>query len=254
MKMIKRLPPILLAMLIQLVAFGICRLVDTYGGQEVTLSAFNWALIQGALAAVMTLLSRMSYWWIGIQLVFAPLLILGLAFEIPLWIFPLTLVVLLMVFWNVAINRVPLYLTNTKTTDKLLSLLPKEQGGRFADLGCGLAGTLVTLAKARPDMEFHGFETAPVPFMISKLRALLAGASNVHIHFVSLWVANLSHFDRVYCFLSPVPMPDLYLKARDEMPKGSLFISNSFTVPNIKPSRTVNVQDGRKTKLFIWKM
>jgi len=254
MKIINRLPPVFVALLIQLIAFGVCRLIASVASGAETLSVFEWAVAQGGIAALITVLFRLSYWWIAIQLIFPPLLIVGMAFHVPLWIFPLILILLLMVFWNVAINRVPLYLTNSKTTDKLLTLLPKENGARFADLGCGLAGTLVTLAKSRPDMEFHGFETAPVPYVVSKLRAKLAGASNVHIHFVSLWMADLSAFDRVYCFLSPVPMPDLYVKAQEEMKPGSLFISNSFSVPDKKPSRTVNVQDGRKTKLFIWKI
>ena len=35
---------------------------------------------------------------------------------------------------------------------------------------------------------------------------------------------------------------------------GSLFISNSFTVPGQTPDEIVEVADRRKTKLLIWRM
>ncbi len=248
-----KLPPIGVALVVQALVFAVLYLLKEQGSMFGNLSLFELSILQGALAAVSTTRTNLSYWWVGIQFAAPPLLLLGLAFSIPLWVFPVVLILLLLVFWNVAINRVPLYLTNSLTTEKLLNLMPRE-GARFADLGSGLAGTLIRLAKNRPDCEFYGFETAPVPYLMSYLRAKLSGASNVHIHFVSLWNADLSQFDVVYCFLSPVPMPALYEKAKEEMKKGSRFISNSFVVPNKKPSRTINVSDGRKTKLFIWNM
>ncbi|MBE7636900.1 class I SAM-dependent methyltransferase [Sneathiella sp. P13V-1] len=252
--MIFKFPPIVTALVVQALVFVVLYSLKEHASMFANLSLFELSLLQGALAAVSTKRTSLSYWWVGIQFAAPPLLLLGLAFSIPLWVFPVVLILLLLVFWNVAINRVPLYLTNNSTTEKLLSLMPKEEGALFADLGSGLAGTLIRLAKARPDGQFHGYETAPVPFLMSYIRAKLSGARNVHLHFVSLWNADLSHFDVVYCFLSPVPMPDLYEKAKGEMKKGSRFISNSFVVPNKKPSRTVSVSDGRKTKLYIWDM
>jgi hypothetical protein len=249
------LPPIFVILAIQAVVSLVLWTAHPYIAALIgyTIPLFWLAIVQGTLAAFLTIVIRMSSWWIVIQCLAPPLLVLGLALQVPLWVFPLIIVLLMAVFWNVAINRVPLYLTNHKTAMRLSSLLPKEQGGHFADLGSGLAGTLHELAALRPDFQFHGFETAPGPFLLSWLKTLVSGKKNVHIHFVSLWKADLSQFKAVYCFLSPVPMADLYKKAASEMTPGSLFISNSFVVPDHKPQRTVAVKDGRKTKLLIWK-
>jgi len=178
--------------------------------------------------------------------------LLGLAFSLPFWSFPVILIALLLVFWNVAVNRVPLYLTNQKTSVKLVSLLPKQAGLKVADLGSGLAGTLREMAAKRPNQQFVGFETAPLPFLISWILTKFSGQKNVTIRFKSFWSVDLGEFDVLYCFLSPIPMEKLFDKAASELTEGSLFISNSFTVPGHKPNRTVSVRDGRKTKLLIW--
>jgi hypothetical protein len=70
----------------------------------------------------------------------------------------------------------------------------------------------------------------------------------------SLWACDLAAYDVVFAFLSPVPMPALWLKARREMRSGSLFISSSFAVPGQSPDREVTVDDLRQTRLMIWKM
>jgi len=159
-----------------------------------------------------------------------------------------------MIFWNVAINQVPLYLTNSLTVDKLADLLPTRAGLNVVDLGSGLGGTMRGLSSKRSGQHFYGYETAPIPFLLSWLFAKLDGRSHTEFYLKSFWTTDLGKYDVVYCFLSPIPMPDLYAKAVREMKPGSLFISNSFTVPNHKPNRTVTVRDGRQTKLMIWKI
>jgi len=65
----------------------------------------------------------------------------------------------------------------------------------------------------------------------------------------TLWIRSLveapSQFLVVYCFLSPVPMPPLFDKARREMRPGSLLISNSFQITGHPADEIVSVDDLR---------
>ena len=63
---------------------------------------------------------------------------------------------------------------------------------------------------------------------------------------------ELAYYDVVYAFLSPEPMPRLWEKVKDEMLPGSIFVSNSFAVPNIEPSEIWELSDERKTVLYIY--
>jgi len=147
-----------------------------------------------------------------------------------------------------------LYLTNTRTKAALATLLPKEANFRFADLGCGLGGPVLSLSRVRPDGYFTGFETAPALFLMAWLRRRLSGGANIEIIFSDFWSQNLGEFDVVYCFLSPVPMPALFEKARLQMKPGSLLVSNSFEVPGTPADDILEVDDARNTKLHLWRM
>ena len=90
--------------------------------------------------------------------------------------------------------------------------------------------------------------------MIAWFRIHLSRGKNIQLHFGNIWDMDLSKFDVVYAFLSPVPMAQLFLKVRSEMRHGSLFISNSFEVPDEKPTEILQIDDRRKTKLLIWRL
>jgi hypothetical protein len=49
-------------------------------------------------------------------------------------------------------------------------------------------------------------------------------------------------------------MEALWDKARREMRPGSLFISNTFAVPDHPPQETLAVDDLHHSKLFLWRM
>ncbi|MDF2366502.1 class I SAM-dependent methyltransferase [Sneathiella sp.] len=248
--------PVFAALAIQAVVFGglylLRPLVEEAIGRPVPLL---WlVLAQGLIAGIATRGFGFSAPWVIGQVIAPPLLLLALALDLPSWIFPVILILLLLVFWNVAVGRVPLFLTNRTTSAALLKLLPQKKGLHMADLGSGLGGTLRHLAKERPAAQFTGLETAPLPFALSWMLGRLNGAKNLDFRFRDIFKEDLGKFDVVYCFLSPVPMPALFEKAKAEMKPGSLFISNSFEVPGRKPQRTVKVDDRRQTKLLIWKM
>ena len=97
-------------------------------------------------------------------------------------------------------------------------------------------------------------ETAPLPFLLSRLRILLRGYRNCSVSWGSLWDCDLAQYDVVFAYLSPVPMGRLWRKAQDEMRPGALFISNSFDVPEQPPLYTYSVDDLHHSTLYIWRM
>lgn len=210
---------------------------------------------QGVIAARLgERLFRLPRWWIPIQMVMPSAAALLSGFDVPAWIYLAAFIVLALVFWNAAGSRVPLYLTNATTETALAALLPPRPAARFIDLGHGFGATVLTLAKVRPDMIVEGIESAPFPFVVSWVRRLFRGPANARILYGDLWKRDLAGYDMVYVFLSPAPMSALYEKARAEMTPGSLLISNSFAVDGIEPTETRVLDDGRRTRLYLYRM
>ena len=82
----------------------------------------------------------------------------------------------------------------------------------------------------------------------------MQGLANCEWRWGSLWKTSLTDMDVVYAFLSPVPMAELWEKARAEMRPGSLFVSNSFAVPDVVPSEVIAVDDARQTQLYCYRL
>ena len=145
----------------------------------------------------------------------------------------------------------PLYLTNP-TTWRAIGDLTAQQSGTFLDLGCGLGGILFYLAKRFPEKHCVGIESAPLPFIIAKVRLLISPQTNITIKYGDFWHQDLSNYSTIYAFLSPIPMERLLEKILNEMPIGGLFISNSFVTNKIQPNQIISLKDHRKTELYIW--
>jgi SAM-dependent methyltransferase len=209
-------------------------------------------LLHSTIAVVLSRFLNLPYWWLAIQGLFVPLVLLTLGLNLPPNLFLAGFVLLWLIFFSNTKERVPLYLSNETSCLALAALLPRQRHFRFLDLGCGLGKVLVSLAEHKPEGQFDGVESAPLPFLVSWLRS--KKKSNAHVRYGNLWNQNLASYDVVYAFLSPEPMTELWRKAKNEMQTGSLFISNSFIVPGCPPARTVELQDARRTQLFIWEM
>jgi hypothetical protein len=213
-----------------------------------------WAIVvtQSFAAILLSLLLRLPSWWLPIQGLFVPALLFTLSLNLPPGIFLAGFILLWLVFRSNTRERVPLYLSNETTWQALAELLPQRKGFVFLDLGCGLGGLLAYLAERSPDGTFHGVESAPASFLVSWLR--LRKKINAQVRYGNLWKESLEPYDVVYAFLSPEPMLDLWRKARNEMRPDSLFVSNTFAVPDVAPTRTLLLNDSRRTRLLIWKM
>ncbi|WP_435627273.1 class I SAM-dependent methyltransferase [Candidatus Ferrigenium straubiae] len=265
--MFKKLPPAVAAALLQITAFALTLLgVHLFDLQP---SPLALALLCGAYAATLGRLAGLAGWWLPIQFAFAPALVLVLALDIPPDYFLAAFLILLAVYGSTFRTQVPLYLSSDKVWHALESFLPSPASGRgaggegngdgkpnfhFIDLGSGLGGVLTHLARVRPDGRYTGVESAPLPCLASWLRIRLGGHRNCKVHWGSLWNCDLSQYDVVYAYLSPVPMERLWQKARTEMRPGSVFVSSTFAVPEQTPHETVQVDDLHRSTLLVWRM
>ena len=204
-----------------------------------TMPWLETSLAIGALAFVFATLSRQRWWWRLIHAGFMPLVwaTKQLAIE-PGW-FLFAFILLLLIYRGALSGQVPLYLSNRKTVAQLAEILDGRGPCRFLDLGAGVGSTTVPLADWLPDSHFTGYENAPLTWLVGRVLSL--GRPNLRWRWDDLWQAPLGEFDVVYAFLSPVPMPKLWQKAKAEMQPGSLFISNSFPVPGEVPSQVIEV-------------
>lgn len=206
-------------------------------------------LIQAFTAAAIALARRAPRWWVIIHLGFFPLVLLARRLHLPPVFWLAGFVLLWLIFGRTDKSRVPLYLTNAATAERIASLL--RPGQRMIDLGCGDGGLLARLARARPDCRFVGVEHALLTWAWARLRC--QGLANVTIRRGSLWDEGLRDYDLVYAFLSPAPMPRLWGRARTDMKPGALLVSNSFPVEDARPEQVIEVDDRRRTHLHCYR-
>ena len=208
----------------------------------------------GGIAAVLGHFWGLPRWWLPVNFLLPPVAAFASKAPVPAEIFLIVFVLLVLVYWNSARTRVPLYLTNPITWRALAGLTATESKDAFLDIGSGIGGAALFVARQRPDMKVSGIESAPIPFAISWVRWKLSGLENLKLIYGDMWTHDLGAYDMVYAFLSPAPMPDLYRKASQEMKPGSRLVSNSFVVPEHPAGDILEVDDRRRTKLHIWRM
>lgn len=242
------LPPVAHAFAAQLVAWLLTECVRILLAGE---PGWGWVSGQGIFAALVGRMFGLPWWWAPINAVFVPAA-LGLKFLgwNPAWYLG-AFALLAAVYWTTFRTRVPLYLSSSEACERVAALLPTDRPFTFLDIGCGVGTVLARLGPRFPQGEFRGIEIAPLPFLVSWIRARLSG------RFVTrrsdLWLEDLSRYDVVYAFLSPVPMSELWRKARSDMRPGTLLVSNTFRIDGV-PADTVIPFAGTRRALHVWRM
>ena len=214
---------------------------------------WQFVLVQGGLAALLSRLWRQPVWWPPLHLGFFPAILLAQQASVPAWIYLAVFLLLVLFYWSTFRTRVPLYLSDQKAWQALTSLLPKTQAFRFIDLGSGLGDVPLYLEPRFPHGRFYGTEIAPAPWLISRLRARLRHSC---VRFVrrDYMTLNLADFDVVFAFLSPAAMPALWQQAQAQMRSGSLFVSLSFAVDARQADHVLTLAEGARHTMYAWRM
>lgn len=210
-----------------------------------------WFAGQALLASAVGSLLGLPRWWIPINLAFLPCVVVASAWGIPAHIYLAAFAALAGVYGMATRTRAPLYFSSISACRVLSTLLPANRPFRFLDAGCGIGTTLAWLSPRHLSGSFKGVEWAPLPAGVAWLRSCLSGGL-FRVHRADLWSLRLSDYDVVYAFLSPVPMNALLSKARQEMRKGTLLVSNTFLPDGPPPDVSIPLP-GRGRALHAWR-
>lgn len=248
------LPPSLIALFSQLSAAAcLLILLPASGFLGLTIPPVPASFLHGVIAAFIGLRWGLAPWWLLINLLFVPAVVLTLSFDIaPLW-FLAAFILFLLAYWSVFRSQVPLYHSSRKAWAAVADLLPCKPDFCLLDVGAGLGGMLGYLSRKRPDGKFYGMEIAPLPFVFAWLRTKVERGA-CQIRWGDFWAHSFAAYDVIYAYLSPVPMNRIWAKACMEMAPDTCFISNSFPIPEAKPEKIVDLDDFHHSRLYIYRI
>lgn len=221
-----------------------------FGGVAVTV--FAAALLQGAIAALISRWRGLAPWWLPIQLLFPGALMAVHALQLPPAIFLGAFILLLSLYWSTFRTQVPLYASGPTVWESVAGVLPVDRPVRFIDIGSGLGGLILHLAARRAESAFTGIEVAPLPWLASLLRARMGGSRGRFIR-GNYGRLDFAHYDVVFAYLSPAAMPALWRKASMEMRPGTLLLSYEFMIPGIAPDVVTTPKPGGAS-LYGWRI
>jgi hypothetical protein len=207
------------------------------------------ALLQGAIAALITCKVNLAPWWRVIELLFPLALLETHALHLPPVIFLLLFVLLLGMYWSTFRTQVPFYPSSPLVWNAVAQLLPGHPVC-LIDIGSGLGGLVLALARKRPDSVFVGIELAPLPWLFSCLRARLAGSAARFVR-GDYELLDFSDYDVVFAYLSPAAMEALWRKAQREMRPGTMLLSYEFLINTKAPDQVIAVAPSGPA-LYVW--
>ncbi len=200
-----------------------------------------WLLLHVVLVSVMAAAIRMPVWWRWIHLVFPIAVTLMQALALPASVYLGGFIITLALYWSVHNTRVPFYPSFPATWRAMHHLLEQQAGDdslRVLDIGSGIGDLPLFLAKQRPHDRVSGIEIAPLPWLISFIRATFSGSA-VNFTLGNYQQLNFAEQDVIFAYLSPAVMEDVWQKVCREMRTGTCFISSEFAVPDVTATHII---------------
>jgi len=133
------------------------------------------------------------------------------------------------------LSGIPYVPTRKKYINQIIKLADLKKGEKVYDLGCG-DGRILEEASKRTGTEAIGFETAPIPYFLAKLRKLIF-KGNFVVLMKDFFSECLKDADVIYCYLGPEAMIRLAPKFLKECKKGTRIYSNAFSMKVMQPKK-----------------
>jgi hypothetical protein len=213
-------------------------------------------ILQSIIASSISYAFAMAVWWRWIHFFFPIALWVMSISHIPNTFYLVGFIVTLALYWTTFKTQVPFYPSSPNVWKALALLMGRHshsnQSLHMIDIGSGIGDMSMYIAKTRKQDVVEGIEIAPLPWLISLLRAKLNG-SRANFTLGNYHQLNFADFDVVFAYLSPAAMLQLWEKASKEMRTGSLLVSLEFEIPDVDYTEVI-VTGKTSPKLFVWRM
>lgn len=255
-----RLVPATLAVLIQCAAlltvaaimWAVNYAMASYFEVSLSVSILALVLMQALVATIFSYIADMASWWRWIHLCFPLTAWVMFQWHIPNAVYLVGFIISLSLFWTTFRTQVPFFPSRPIVWQQVAKIIPQDQSVHLIDIGSGLGDMSMYMAKIRPDSQIEGIEIAPLPWMISYMRAKFRRSSATFIlgNYQALDFAN---YDVIFAYLSPVAMRTLWDKASKEMRPGSMLISLEFEIPGVVEH--IRIAGNKSTPaIYVWKI
>ncbi|MFM9835472.1 MAG: class I SAM-dependent methyltransferase [Methylophilaceae bacterium] len=246
--------PAATAILVQMVAAltVLMCVLSIYFFEPIKFSIFSLVLMQAIIASIYSNLVGMARWWNWIHFCFPLGLWVMSMWQVPNELYLAGFLITLSLYWTTFRTQVPFYPSRPIVWQKVAELLPTDKAIRLIDIGSGLGDLSMHISRARPLSQIEGIEIAPLPWLVSMLRANLSRSKAI-FKLGDYNQLDFSQYDIVFAYLSPAAMPALWQKAQQEMRTGCLLLSYEFLIPNIVPSFCIAGKAGAP-EIYGWKI
>lgn len=123
---------------------------------------------------------------------------------------------------------VPPMPSNRAARQAMLRLLPERVEGPIYDLGSAWGGLAFDLARQYPENPVIGIELSPIPYAVSRLRALVLRRPNLSFRRADFLKTDLSDAGALTCYLMIWAMRKLEPKLCAELKPGAVVVSHAF--------------------------
>ncbi|MDP1658445.1 MAG: class I SAM-dependent methyltransferase [Methylotenera sp.] len=254
------LAPATLAILIQCTAFITLVvgswitgwLAAVYFKTDLNFPIFTLVLMQALLAAIFSYIAGMDSWWRWIHLCFPVAAWSMSQWHVPNELYLTGFIISLSLFWTTFRTQVPFFPSRPIVWQQVAKIIPQTKPVRLIDIGSGLGDMSMYIAKIRPDSHIEGIEIAPLPWIVSFIRAKFRRSSAV-FKLGDYTALDFANYDVIFAYLSPAAMLTLWEKASQEMLPGSLLISLEFEIPGIVPTMRI-AGNKNSPAIYVWKI
>jgi hypothetical protein len=255
-----RLVPATLAVLIQFAAlitvaaitWTVNLATTAYLDESVRVSLFTFVLLQAAVATTFCYIASMASWWRWIHLCFPIAAWVMFQWHIPNGVYLVGFMISLSLFWTTFRTQVPFFPSRPMVWQQVAKIIPQNNPLQLIDIGSGLGDMSMYMARTRPDCQIEGIEIAPLPWMISYIRAKFC-RSRATFLLGNYQALDFANYDVIFAYLSPVAMGMLWEKASQEMRSGSLLISLEFEIPGVIENMRIAGNENSPS-IYVWKI
>ena len=140
---------------------------------------------------------------------------------------------------------------HAKDISRILAHMELSKRELVYDLGSGDGRILIAVGQ-NSHCRAVGFEVSMIPYVVSRIRILLAGVRRrAEVLFSNFLTYPLRDADVVFCFLTPMAMKKLAVKFANELKPGTRVLSYAFSIPGWTPTLT-DKPDQRSVPLFVY--